>query len=95
LQVQILFKKDDENDLEKVARIAKIIQDISLELDMRTEIELTNDFRAFSHLATNFSVTPIVILNNHVEFIGSVPQPEKVREKLKAYQAGRDSSLME
>ena len=94
MKIDILFKKDEEEDLKKAVQIAKIVQEAAETINTKVEINLTNDFRAFSRLATNFPLTPVVVINNHLEFAGNIPDLEKVKEKLRAYLEG-DTSLME
>ena len=94
MKVDILFKKDEEGESKMVFEIAEMVQEISLDINAKVDINVTNNFRDFSHLATNFPKTPVVVINNHLEFAGMIPDREKIKEKMLGHLGG-DGSLLE
>ena len=68
MNIEILVKPK-----ESTIPIERVIQTAASALKIKVQVVRTNNFEAYSHLAINPTLTPIVIIDGKVEFAGKAP----------------------
>ena len=77
LKIDILSKPEEKTDA-----IERTIFMAARATNVQIKLSTTHNFVAFPQVASNFSQTPIVIFNGHVEFTGKSIDLEAVKRKL-------------
>ena len=79
LKIDILAKLDDSKRCDEIERLIKMA---SYSTKVQVQLNRTNQFARFSHLAINPAQTPIIIINGGIEFVGRKLDIDSVRQRL-------------
>lgn len=84
MKVDILFRPDKEDERQMADKIAEMVKSAAATIKKEVTINKTSNFREFSDLSVNVSITPIVIIDGISEFAGSLPSQDQIKQKLLA-----------
>jgi hypothetical protein len=76
--IHVLGRKDD---LKKMEQVAKDLKRICTEVSVPAEIKLTHNFSEIPGQSFNPGATPIIFINQQVEFTG-VTDPKLLKSKI-------------
>ena len=77
MKIEILAKPTDST-----AHVERLIRTAATALRVQVEVSKTSNFTAYSHLAINPTLTPIIIINGSVEFAGRAPELEILKKRI-------------
>ena len=84
VRVIVLFRKERPHEEDVVKQIVNIVKTASEMSNTAIEIEATTDFQQFEDIALDISKTPILLINEMVEFTQKAPPVDLVRQRLVA-----------
>ena len=76
MKVEILAKPS-----EPTGHLERLVQNAASSMKIQVQVFKTNNFSAYSHLAINPTLTPIIIINGSVEFAGKPPEFEVLKKR--------------
>ena len=79
LKVVILHKPEEKY---RVNQVQKALEQAARMANVKISITRTNDFPAYSKFSFNPANTPIIFINESLEFISAVPQLHMLKKKL-------------
>ncbi len=80
LKIVILHKPEEKY---RVNQVQKALEQAARMANVKITITRSNDFAAFSKFSFNPANTPIIFINESLEFVSAVPQLHMLKRKLR------------
>jgi len=92
IEIGIFYKGDTRAEKDLAKQIVKMIEFASRDLNLRLTFTVSTNIKVFDMTEIDKSKSPVVIMNNIIEFTKVAPTMELLNQRLLFYSGRRDSA---